>query len=184
MISSDTLLSKSLALFSFDSFGKALTALNLVGDQNSLEVLECLSRGQGGDLLVVGEMLQLQRLENDGLSKLSPKSYYIEAPDRRLLKALLNLENANIDSGLLIFESLLLGEALLLAQDLLQLGWQIVDFKVPRSGQASVVLIATAGPELLASMKSAPLQNSGGTATLIAKVSVELRSFFDLSPKA
>jgi hypothetical protein len=92
------------------------------------------------------------------------------------------LENSTLKSSVLVFETAALGSALLVGHELLNSGWSVVEFKIPRSGNSSVALMMTSDLELSDGLKTS-LESQPGKLTLLPKVSKTLVEYFDFSIK-
>lgn len=136
--------SMGLAVVSFGALGHAYQiAQQVFTVHTDLKLLEIVPASEGASILLMGEIHSLREFGqalkvNEGVTPV-----FVENHTEALLRAFYSLEAKPLAEHLVIFESEHTGELFQLAEAALGLGFQILDFRVPRGGQRRGVISLT-----------------------------------------
>ena len=179
MISLEKSLQHLLAL-DLTSYGAALAVINKYVDDENVKVFEVSPCGQSAVLILLAkEPLALQVVKSESLAMLKSQileCQLIENFHADLLPAYLSQNKTPLQKVMAILEGSLVSSGLLLANQLLNEGLSLVDFRVVRTHPKNVILTFTAAR----AMTMAHFQNLDFKYTFIEDLQPSLKSFYEL----
>jgi hypothetical protein len=174
----------ALALVQVASYGAALEAANIATNRKNLELLEIIPFGTYCQLLLQGSETDLNGYRKVLRTADLQKSVIINQPDERLLKAYYHLEHKPIQKFLLILETEFAGYLLNWAQKFLGMKMEIVDFRQPRYAGAMACLVMTGMDLGLIQGEILEMESQRIKVSFVEEPTTQLRSYFDIEPKA
>jgi len=133
-----------LAVVSFGALGHAYQiAQQLFTVHPQIKMLEIVPSSEGASIILMGEIHALREFGaaikiNEGVTPV-----FVENHTEVILKAFYGLEAKTLGTHLVLFESEHSGELFQMAEAALGVGFDILDFRVPRGGQKRGSLILT-----------------------------------------
>lgn len=172
---------KHLLALDLSSYGSALSILNKYADDESVKVFEISPCGQGAILILLAkDSMALQLVKSESTAMLKSQildSYAIENFHGDLLPTYLSQNKTELKKVMAVLEGGLVSSGLFLANELLDEGISLVDFRVIRTHPKNVIITVTAA----SAMTMAHFQNLDFKYTFIEDIRPTLRSYYEVS---
>lgn len=172
----------SLLILDLSSYGSALAIINQFCDEKNVEVFEVSPVGTAGLLILeIKDSVAGNLVKNEVFSfyKNSILSFQlIEKFDLRLLKIYLSQNKDEVQKHLLVQEFSFVSDAFSAAQDWLNQGFSVIDFRVVRTFPANVILTVTS--ENLEKLVTVKNLGSPKVSSVIEKVEPVLKKYFQI----
>lgn len=169
-----------VAVLVLKTHGAGYQAMQMASQVSGLVIVEMIPLGGEMQLIIQGTREQVEKL----LSQLSTTELlftdFIEAWSDSLEKAFYSLEHSPIENEMVIIEGSRLGRLLGAAAACENIGYKIVDLKIPRGSNRWGVLILTLSNATLGQEK---LIFDELTVTRISNPSKFVRSYFEIEPR-
>lgn len=171
---------KNVLVFDLSSYGSALSIINQFVDDTVVKVFEVSPCGQSAILILsASESLALQiiKAESEAIFKAQILSLeLIENIHEDLLPTYLSQNITKVQRAMLILENPFVSSAMQIANNYLQSGRQLTDFRVIRTYPKNVILFFTS--EKVDNFSDTDL--IGFNKTVIDNVQPALKSFFEI----
>mgnify|MGYP001332660498 CR=1 FL=1 len=162
------------------SIGAGYSAINIVGRNSNIKILEFAPLGTQSHLLVYGPYQDIQNFIS-GLRTLDiERTVILKDLNEDLLKKYVGQNNSNMKDFLLIFESDFVGDLFLYAQEFCGYGLDIVDFRVQRTTHSPSYLILTGHDANKIKTQAQDLKRANVKITYINSLSDGLRNYLDI----
>lgn len=172
---------KHLLAFDLSSYGSALAIINKYVDDESVKVFEVSPCGQGAILILLAkDPMPLQLVKSESIAMLKSQileSYLIENFNSDLLPAYLSQNKTKLKKVMAVLEGGLVSSGLLLANELLNEGISLVDFRVVRTHPKNIIITVTA----VNALTMAHFQNLDFKYTFIEDIRPALRAYYEIS---
>ncbi len=171
---------KHLLAFDLASYGAALSMINQFADDTTIKVFEVSPCGSSAILILLSTdimSLKIMKSQSETLFKSQIlSSSMVENIHENLLPTYLSQNKIELKSNLLILEGNHVSKAFELANLLLLLGEQLVDFRIIRTFPKNVILTLTSTKNEIEKIDSNDFKK-----TFIENLQPVLKSYYELS---
>lgn len=170
----------NLLVFDLTKLGAAYQIVNMFTDSEAIHVFEISPIGTQAVLILMSkDLILLQLIQNQCQSLYAAdilSSSLVEKVQSHVLDPYLSQQKPHIESNLLFVETTFFSTAFKTAQNLVDKGLFILDFRAVRTSPPNLILTATS--ESVEKLNQFMLDYPQEKMTLIPKVQKKLKSFF------
>ncbi|GIL17120.1 MAG: hypothetical protein BroJett040_08710 [Oligoflexia bacterium] len=173
---------KTIGSALFKSLGAAYRALNMIGFEEQIAVIEFAPLGSQAHIIMTGPQDLVQQTMNKlHYSDVERTDITINAPDV-LLKAYLGQEVPTLQSTVLLVEASFVGDLFKTGTRLIELGFHLVDIRVQRVVGSPGYLVATGNPSGEALRAATALSKENLSVTALDQLSRGFKDYFQITP--
>jgi hypothetical protein len=169
----------SIGTLLLKSIGAGYGALNIVGRNSNIEVLEFCPLGDKAQLVIRGSHQELSNYISILRTSEIDRSLVIDDLDEKVIRGYLSLDNANVENFVLIFESSFVGDLFVFAKKFFDRGLSIVDFRIQRTTGSPGYLIMTGKDSDAIKQDAQEIKRAGCQLTFVGNLSEGLKDFFN-----